>query len=91
MGELKSWKELPIGGRIVKPGSSLEYKTGSWRTFKPVIDMQKCNRCMICFVYCPDGCINPEDYGVKYEYCKGCGICAHECPLRCIQMVEEVV
>lgn len=90
MTELKSWREIPIGSRLTKPGSSLEYKTGSWRTFRPVIDMQKCNRCMICFIYCPDSCINPEDYGVNYDYCKGCGICAHECPLRCIQMVEEV-
>ncbi|HFE53859.1 MAG TPA: ferredoxin, partial [Bacteroidetes bacterium] len=32
----KTWKEIPIGGNILEPGNSIEYETGSWRTFKPV-------------------------------------------------------
>lgn len=91
MVELKSWREIPIGSKNVMPGSSIQNKTGSWREFKPVIDMNKCNKCMLCFIFCPDGCINPETYGVDYEHCKGCGICAQECPLKAIEMVEEVV
>ena len=91
MPELNSWKKIPIGCKTIDAGSSIQYKTGSWRNFKPILDMKKCNKCMICFVFCPDSCINPETYGIDYEHCKGCGICSHECPLKAIQMVEDVI
>jgi pyruvate ferredoxin oxidoreductase delta subunit len=63
-----------------------------WRTFRPVIDGGKCVRCLLCWVYCPDGVIGKEekDLTVDYDYCKGCGICAHECPRAAISMVREV-
>ena len=89
---LKGWKELEAGAVILEPGSSVEYKTGAWRAFRPVIDMEKCIHCMICWVYCPDCCIMVNDSkveGVDYEHCKGCGICARECPKKAIAMVEE--
>ena len=38
----KGWKEIPIGGLIDKAGSATEYKTGDWRTFKPVVNKEKC-------------------------------------------------
>jgi len=90
MPELMSWKEIPIGCTITSPGNSVQYKTGMWRDFRPTLDMKKCTKCMFCYVYCPDGAINPEDFGVDYDHCKGCGICARECPVKAITMVEEV-
>ncbi|MBO5432242.1 4Fe-4S binding protein, partial [Methanocorpusculum sp.] len=27
--------------------------TGSWRTFRPVVNREACNRCGICAMYCP--------------------------------------
>lgn len=78
------WKELPRGGIITEPGTSAKYKTGDWRTERPVWDPEKCVQCMICWVYCPDSAImiNEEGKvsGIDYEHCKGCGICAQECP-----------
>ena len=88
----KSWKEIPGGTLILEPGSSLNYKTGDWRTFRPVTDFKKCTHCMICWVDCPDGCIivkNGKKLGTNYNYCKGCGVCAEECPVKCIQMKPE--
>ncbi|MBN2457860.1 4Fe-4S binding protein [Candidatus Woesearchaeota archaeon] len=86
------WKDLPDGGKILKPGNSKEYKTGDWRTFRPVWDKSKCNHCMICWMICPDSCILTED-GKRKEtdlnYCKGCGICAEICPMKCIEMKKE--
>ena len=67
-------------------------KTGSWRTFKPVIDYTKCVKCLLCWLYCPEGVIiRKEDDSIEidYEYCKGCGICAYECPRGAITMEEE--
>ena len=88
----KTWKEIPIGGIIDKAGSAKEYKTGDWRTFKPVKDEKKCINCMICWIYCPDSSILAKDgkqAGFDYGHCKGCGICASVCPVKCIQMVKE--
>ncbi len=87
--ELRGWKDLPIGAVTYK--LSLEYRTGGWRTLKPVIDLNKCTRCMLCWLFCPDMAIlwNGRDVVVSYDYCKGCGICAHECPVKAIDMVPE--
>ncbi len=87
--KLPGWKEIPIAGVPFK--SSLEYKTGDWRTFKPVRDESKCTKCLLCWVYCPEGAIkwDGENLTIDYDYCKGCGICAQECPAKAIEMVVE--
>jgi len=101
---LPSWYEMPVGGIILEPGNSELKKTGDWRTFKPVINNDKCIRCMLCWVYCPDGVIKIIDreyvdsrgrrwnivFEVDYDHCKGCGICVEECPVNAIDFVEEV-
>ncbi len=66
-------------------------KTGSWRTFKPVIDYSKCVSCFMCWLYCPFSVISKSEKGViiDYEYCKGCGVCSNVCPVKAIVMVPE--
>ena len=65
--------------------------TGSWRTSRPVVNLEKCNRCGLCFVFCPPQCIDQD--GEKFipdmEFCKGCGVCAKECPKGAITMTPE--
>ena len=75
-----------------KPGTSVQNKTGSWRTYKPTVDPAKCIKCGICANFCPEGCINiVKETGaiIDYNYCKGCGICARECPSKAITMSLE--
>lgn len=81
-----------IGAVNYMYGSSKNYKTGTWRTMKPVIDKSKCKRCWLCYTYCPDSSIIKTDSGadVDYDYCKGCGICARECKFGAITMEMEV-
>jgi len=90
--KLKSHNEIPIGGLITKAGSSKEFKTGNWRSFRPIIDEKKCINCMFCVVYCPEACIKvkaDKRDKINMDYCKGCGICSKECPVKCIKMEEE--
>ena len=77
-----SYKELPIGD-IVEAGTARKFKTGDWRTERPVFDSKKCISCMLCWISCPDSAIIVKEdkvTGINYEHCKGCGICAKECP-----------
>jgi len=86
------WQDLEIGGTVSEPGSSREYKTGTWRSLRPVVDKDQCIRCGVCWLYCPDVAIDQSEDGhfqADLEYCKGCGICARECPVGCITMVIE--
>ncbi len=70
--------------------STLENKTGSWRTFRPVIN-EKCTGCALCYYSCPDDCIRIVDKKaiINYDYCKGCFICMNVCPVDAITRVVE--
>jgi pyruvate ferredoxin oxidoreductase delta subunit len=63
--------------------------TGSWRSHKPVVDLEKCTGCLLCWIWCPEGVISKEDRTIDYNYCKGCGLCAKECPVQAITMTRE--
>lgn len=87
----KNWKELPMAG--VCWVSSTDYKTGDWRSYKPIWHTENCIRCMNCHIFCPEGAVKyHEENNVMvydYDFCKGCGICANECPVKAIEMVVE--
>ena len=88
----KGWKDLPIGAKILQGGNSVEYETGTWRTFRPVVDKEKCINCVRCWLLCPDSAIYAEDEemaGYDYAHCKGCGICAEVCPVDAVEMILE--
>ena len=41
----------------VQPNTSLKNKTGSWRTYRPVVDINKCIGCFLCAKLCPEQAI----------------------------------
>ncbi len=89
---LISWKKLDLGCVVREPGNSRLFKTGDWRSQRPVVDKEKCVKCGLCWVYCPDMAVvltKTGDYQVNLDYCKGCGICAKECPKGAITMALE--
>jgi len=81
---------------ITKAGSSINNKTGAWRTHYPKIDTNKCIGCSLCAKICPDNCIYMKAAKngkliaqPDLDYCKGCGLCAAECPVKAISMIKE--
>ena len=97
--EKPEWVELAFeDARISAPAihgvaTSVEVKTGLWRTMRPVIDYGQCNRCWwVCSTFCPDSAISVDEQGspqIDYEHCKGCMICAAQCPSHAIQAIPE--
>ncbi|MFA5613724.1 MAG: 4Fe-4S binding protein, partial [Methanoculleus sp.] len=45
---------------LSRPREASSGKTGSWRTFRPVVDREACNACGLCAQYCPDGVIDED-------------------------------
>ena len=95
------WIELPfenaeISNLAIHAGvTSVEVRTGLWRTMRPVINYENCSGCAwICSTYCPDGAINVRTDGypqIDYEHCKGCLICVAQCPPHAIESIPEHV
>jgi pyruvate ferredoxin oxidoreductase delta subunit len=97
---LKTSKQIPIGGKIIEAGNSMQFKTGNWKAKMPIRDKEKCINCMRCAVFCPDMAIGArkmklevgrekmEVLDADLDFCKGCGICAVECPVKAIEMAE---
>jgi pyruvate ferredoxin oxidoreductase delta subunit len=87
-----NWRELALGMAITDPGSSRYNRTGDWRSSRPVWEFEKCVKCGVCAVFCPEGCIEMQPDGLPLadmDYCKGCGICILECWTGCIELKEE--
>lgn len=86
---LAKWNDILEGAIVDTPGKSKDYHTGDWRSQIPEYYKDKCSKCGLCYVFCPDAAITVEADGFvkfNYDYCKGCGICAKECPKDAIAM-----
>jgi len=94
------WIELPREGADVSAPTihagltSVEVRTGLWRTIRPIIDYDLCRHCWwVCSTFCPDDAISVSDEGepvIDYDHCKGCMICVAQCPPHAILTIPEV-
>jgi 2-oxoisovalerate ferredoxin oxidoreductase delta subunit len=88
----KGYKDLPCVPMTWD--TTMVNMTGGWRTYKPILDEEKCNKCYICWKFCPEAAIEVDEEleevpKIDYDHCKGCAICANECPKEAIIMIEE--
>jgi pyruvate ferredoxin oxidoreductase delta subunit len=77
---------------LSQPSAGAAGLTGRWRLKRPIMDQKKCNKCLICWLYCPESAIirdSENRVSINYEYCKGCGICSEVCPSKAITIVKE--
>ena len=51
------YQDLTIGGNIYTAGNAKEFKTGDWRSQKPIWIPEKCKQCGLCWPVCPDDAI----------------------------------
>jgi pyruvate ferredoxin oxidoreductase delta subunit len=81
------------GGKGYVPERNPYFKKFTTRTMRPVIDFDKCVKCTLCWIQCPDSCfdVTPDGlYDANMESCCGCGVCEAVCPAKdCITMVNE--
>jgi len=85
-------KKYDVVTTLSYPKTGAMGKTGTWRIFRPILNKDKCVKCLRCWIFCPEGAIiRKEDDSVEidYNYCKGCGICARECKVKVITMERE--
>jgi 2-oxoacid:acceptor oxidoreductase delta subunit (pyruvate/2-ketoisovalerate family) len=92
MPELTAWGGLPLAG-IVRPGETAQPRMGGWRTgVKPVVALDRCVNCLLCWLYCPDSAVQLDGttfVGFDYDSCKGCEICSVVCPVDAIEMMAD--
>ena len=92
------WVDVPfeqasVSAPAIHAGlTSVEVKTGLWRTLRPVIDYDLCKRCWwVCSSLCPDSAINVVEGTpqIDYDHCKGCMVCLAQCPPHAISAIAE--
>ena len=93
------WIDVPFeAARVSAPAihagaTSVEVRTGLWRTMRPEIDYDRCNRCSwICSTLCPDSAITTDadrTPHIDLDHCKGCLVCVAVCPTHAIGAVPE--
>ena len=87
--KLVSWKEITHGSHVFEAGSAVNFKTGDWRSEKPVFNSEKCKHCLLCFPVCADSAIILDDegkmQGFDFDFCKGCLVCKEVCPFNAVE------
>ncbi len=93
------WIDLPhedadISAPAIHHGmTSVQVRTGLWRTVRPVLNKDACNKCTwVCGSFCPDGVISVDAEGfpeIDFDQCKGCMICIVQCPKHALVPVPE--
>ena len=92
------WVKLPfedasISAPVIHAAlTSLQSKTGLWRTLRPILDYEHCKGCWwICSSLCPDGAIGVVEGRptIDYDHCKGCMACVAACPTHAILARSE--
>ena len=99
--EQPEWINMPFENASISAptihaaATSVEVRTGLWRTLRPVINYDRCKRCWwVCSTICPDSAISVIEKSepvIDYDHCKGCMICVARCAPHAIETIPEDV
>jgi pyruvate ferredoxin oxidoreductase delta subunit len=53
----EKWHEVTPGCMVFDAGNAANYKTGSWKAQRPILDTKKCIKCGRCVRKCPNKCL----------------------------------
>lgn len=88
------FEDARISAPVIHAGlTSVEVNTGLWRTMRPIIDYDRCNKCWwVCSTFCPDSAISVvnDEPVIDYDHCKGCLVCVGQCPVHAIEAIPEI-
>jgi pyruvate ferredoxin oxidoreductase gamma subunit len=97
--ETPEWINLPFESATISAptihasATSVEVRTGLWRTMRPVINYDRCKHCWwVCSTICPDSAISVNENNepeIDYDHCKGCMICVARCAPHAIETIPE--
>jgi pyruvate ferredoxin oxidoreductase delta subunit len=86
------FQKTMISCSLLDQDKGVPFRPGDVREWTPEWDRDKCIRCGLCYVYCPDGAVFRNQEGffeADPAKCKGCGICHRECWFGAISMFRE--
>ena len=89
---LKNKQETTISCILLDEDRAQPFTEESTRSMRPTWDRERCIKCGMCYLFCPDAAIERDEEGyfdMDPQYCKGCGICQRECWFGVIEMREE--
>jgi pyruvate ferredoxin oxidoreductase delta subunit len=92
--KLLGWNEFEAGSLLFpyegdksndvpNENNSIQHSVADWRVLRPVLNLEMCIHCQLCWPFCPDSSLIAQDRKlshIDYEHCKGCGICSEMCP-----------
>jgi pyruvate ferredoxin oxidoreductase delta subunit len=86
---LQPWRKMNHGAHVFEAGNAVNFKTGDWRSEKPIFVAEKCKQCLLCFPVCPDSAVildkDGQMQGFDFDFCKGCLCCKEVCPFNAIE------
>ena len=65
----KSYPEVPFAAIVPCPTvENDKMVTGNWRSLRPVVDMEACTSCKMCWLMCPDASVvYDEAEGISFN------------------------
>ena len=90
--EATKFTQKMVDCSLLDKGAASPFSPGDKRRGLPQWDKDRCIRCGVCYLYCPDGAVYRTADGyfeADEKKCKGCGICHRECWFGVICMEQE--